>query len=131
MASQAQKDRAAEIRERIVELSRQGLTVATIADKLSINRRTVQKARAATGVSKPTVHATEDEKLQAKLLLVDGCSYEEVARTLKRASSTIAVWHPGYQFTGAQKGEASAMARKLNRMTDRLGESRKPPGQYS
>lgn len=130
MASQAQKDRAAEVRERIVELSRQGLTVATIADKLSINRRTVQKARAATGVSKPTVHATEDEKLQAKMLLVDGCSYEEVARTLKRASSTIATWHPGYQFTGAQKGEASAMARKLNRMTDRLGESRKPAGTY-
>lgn len=131
MASQAQKDRAAEIRERIVELSRQGLTVETIADKYNVSLRTVHRARALAGIGKKMDFASEDEKLEAKLLLADGCSYEEVARTLKRASSTIAYWHPGYQFTGAQKGEASAMARKLNRLTDRLGESRKPAGSYS
>lgn len=131
MASQAQIDRAAEIRERIVELSRQGLTCETIADKYNVSVTTVYRARALAGIGVKMNFASEDEKLQAKMLLVDGCSYEEVARTLHRASSTIAYWHPGYQFTPAQKGQASAMARKLNRMTDRLGESRKPAGSYS
>ena len=60
--------------------------------------------------------ATEEEKLRAKQMLVDGCSYEEVARTLGRYGSTIAAWHPGYQFTPAQIGAASAMARKMNRV---------------
>lgn len=130
MASQAQKDRAAEVRERIAELSRQGLTVETIANKFGLNVRTVQRARQLAGMSKPMNFASEDEKLQAKVMLADGCSYEEVGRTLGRASSTIAYWHPGFQFTGQQKGEASAMARKLNRLSDRLGESRKSVGQY-
>lgn len=116
---------------RIVELSKQGLTVQTIADKLRLTSGTVQKVRSAHGLSRPAFKATEEEKLRAKTMLHDGASYHEVARTLGRASSTIAYWHPGFQFTGAQTGQASAMARKLNRLTDRLGESRKPAGSYS
>jgi DNA-binding NarL/FixJ family response regulator len=110
------RETAADRRERISELSAQGLTVSTIADKLGIHPRTVQKAREAAGLTTPVRHATEDERLEAKRLLVDGASYEEVARTLKRASSTIAAWHPGFQFTDAQKGLAGAMARRMSRL---------------
>lgn len=130
MASQAQKDRAAEVRERIVELSRQGLAAEVIADKFNVSERSVQRARQHAGLARAQRYGSEDEKLKAKLMLNDGCSYEEVTRTLSRASTTVAAWHPGYQWTRQQCTEAAAMTRKMNRLTDRLGESRKPAGTY-
>lgn len=117
MASKAQIERAQERRDRIVELSRQGLAPATIADKLSVTVRTVERARSAAGIARPAPsYGTEDEKLQAKIMLADGASYEEVGRTLGRYGGTIAHWHPGYQFTKAQTGMAAAMSRKFRRL---------------
>lgn len=131
MPSRLQIARGAEVKQQIAELIRQGLTTETIADKFKVSQRTVDRARQQAGITKQMSFATEDDKLQAKLMLADGCSYEEVARTMQRASTTVAAWHPGYQWTRQQCAEAAAMARRMNRLTDRLGESRKPAGNYS
>lgn len=109
--------RAHERRNRIVQLSRQGLANSTIADKLSVTVRTVERARSSAGLAQPAQrYGTEDEKLQAKIMLADGCSYAEVARTIGRCDDTVAKWHPGYQFTKAQTGLASALSRRMKQL---------------
>lgn len=102
--------------ETIIALSKQGVSIGDICRAVKLSRRPVMRVRAKAGLAQKYSQAGEDEKLQAKQLLADGCSYEEVARTIGRASSTVAKWHPGYQFTWSQRGAASANARRMNRV---------------
>lgn len=82
--------------ERIVELTRAGWTAQQIADALRITSRTVARARVRRGVAKPpTPPLTDDEIQRAELLLDDGASCAEVARTLGRCPGAIRKRFPG------------------------------------
>lgn len=105
-----------ETQKRILELSNQGLAAPLIAEKLKIHSRTVDRYRMKAGLTVAKRVSTESERLEAKMLLVDGCSYDEVARTIGRAASTVAAWFPGFQRTPKQMGEASRMGRQMNRI---------------
>lgn len=110
------KANSAERHERILDLARQGLDNATIADKLKISSRTVARAKACAGIAKPPRRASEDDKLKAKILLHDGASYQEVSRTIGWDGETIANWHPGFTFTKRQTGQASALSRRMREL---------------
>lgn len=102
---------------RIIYFAENGMHPSRIAEKLNVSIATVHRVRTAAGA--PMVHhrrGTEDDKLKAKALLEDGASYQEVARTIGFSGSTISRWFPGYTWSDKQKGEASAMARKMNQI---------------
>lgn len=107
-------------RSRVVELSRQGMSAGAIADILGITPRSVCRARARAGISKPRSRlGTEDDKLRAKEMLVDGASYEEVGRTLGFAAGTIQKWHRGFTYTPSQVAHAAVMSRKMRELDKR------------
>jgi transposase-like protein len=107
---------SAERQQRIEELCRQGLTADTIADMLQINPMTVYRAKRRAGMCTPRRDASEDVKLRAKQLLHDGCSYQEVARTIGFDASSVVRWFPGFQFTPRQAGHAAVLARQARRL---------------
>lgn len=108
---------SAERQERVVQLSEQGWSASAIAEELSIHTRSVQKIRTKSGWSTAKVTQTlEWQKLRAKRLLHDGASYQEVARTLSRSPSTVAAWHPGFQWSNQKAGQAATLARKAKKV---------------
>lgn len=102
---------AAERRTRILAMINADVSVEDISDRLGVSIRTVRRAQATR--QSPSRHASADEKCRAELMLRDGASYQEVARTLGRHGSTISTWFPGYVWTAERRSEAAAMARKM------------------
>lgn len=103
-----------ERRDRIAELTRQGLTPPVIADILHISERTVGRARRSRDVAqtrwKPLTPA---EIQQARVLLDDGASYAEVERTMGRSRSAFRKHLPGYAYTRAQIAEMGVLGRMM------------------
>lgn len=76
--------------KKVAILTAAGDTAPQIAALLGINERLVVRDRAATGCAKPAHRPfTEQERQVAQQLLDDGCSANEVARTIGRNPSTI------------------------------------------
>lgn len=92
-----------DIQRAIVEMSRQGMLVKTIADKLHISQRTVERYRDRTN-TKAFEHKplTEAELARAKELLEDGASYADVGRTIGRSPHAIRKRIPGYSWPLSQ-----------------------------
>lgn len=90
---------------RIAELTGAHRSAREIAELVGVSTRTVVRARGRVGIRKPHHGAnrmTADELHRAALMLDDGASYGEVARTLGRSVDTIAkhlpgrsIWKPG------------------------------------
>ena len=115
-----QRDAVAERRERIAELTRQGLSARQIAEIMHLTTRSVVRARKALGIAAPAaVHMTEDQLRRAAELLADGASYSEVARTLGRSVQCIANRFPGQ---GWDRQTASEFATAV-RLSMRFGRS--------
>src|SRR6516165_9652663 len=96
--------RTAERRDRVAELTHQGLTAGTIAEILGITKRSVQRHRSERGVTQPPpIHMTDRELLRAKEMLEDGASCREVARTLGRTHRTILKRFPECKWTKSQR----------------------------
>ena len=109
--------RTAERRDRVAELTRQGLTAGTIAEILGITKRSVQRHRSERGVTQPpAVHMTDRELLRAKEMLEDGASCREVARTLGRTHCTILNRFPEYKWTRSQAVQQSVLGRQMSRL---------------
>ena len=109
--------RTAERRDRVAELTRQGLTAGTIAEILSISKRSVQRHRSQRGVTQPpAVHMTAEELLRAKEMLEDGASCREVARTLGRTHGTILKRFPEYKWTKTQRLQQATLGRQMSRL---------------
>lgn len=99
MTNQYNKDDDAidERRERVVALTRQGMSAVAIADKMDITTQTVVRDRLACGIAKTSHKRIADEERPAiKALLEDGCPYSEVARTFGYTDTTIKKHFPGY-----------------------------------
>lgn len=99
-------------RDRIAELTRQGLTTREIAEIVGIHPRNVTMARKVRGLSQQQTPFTDAEKAQADAMLADGASIVEVARTLNRSSHTIHRYFPGRGWSRAQMTENIGMLRK-------------------
>jgi IS30 family transposase len=93
-------------RERVAQWTRAGVSIAEIAARLNITERSVQRYRRRAGVSLPAgERLTADELARAEQLLDDGCSGNEVARTIGRSDTTIRRHFPGRGWTPEQTYE--------------------------
>lgn len=82
MSSNAPEDITAR-RERVLALTRRGQSARTIANTLGTTRRTINRDRHALGITKEPPKATTPEQwARADVLIADGCSISEVARTI-------------------------------------------------
>lgn len=75
----------------IIELVRQNYSVPQIAAMLKVSRRLVYRARVARGIFHPNPPRpfTPEELARAEAMVVDGASFNEIARTLGRDVSVI------------------------------------------
>lgn len=106
-------------RAQIVELHGRGVKTARIAKEMGVDVRTVQRGLIVAGARQPSRRPTEDDKLRAKEMLVDGASYEEVSRTIGFGARYIQTWHPGYKWTMTQVIEARSLARQMEKVERR------------
>lgn len=110
---------AARRREQVIELTRAGVSARDIATRLRITERTVQRIRARAGISQgAATPLTADELAQAAAMFADGCSREEVARTIGRSTGAMKRHFPDQAWTRAEVGMYSATVRY---MATRLG----------
>jgi len=101
-------------RARVKSLTDQGMTASEIAALLKVSTRTVVRYRQMTGCSHPVGrHMTADEVVKAGELLDDGCSYEEVARTLGVSSWAVAARYPGRAWTRSQVSALGNLHRRF------------------
>lgn len=108
-----------ERRDRVVAMTRQGMSASAIAEVLHVATRTVQRDRKAGGVSKAFCgerRITPEEIERAGELLADGCSLGETARTLGRAHETIRRRYPDAVWSRAQVSANAVMARQASRV---------------
>ena len=104
-------------RDRVTQLTRQGHTAKHIAALLGITPRTVTRDRAARGITQPTPpRITETEFARAKAMLEDGASYDEVARTLGRATTAFRHRFPGYKLSPTERAQRAVLGRQMARL---------------
>lgn len=99
---------APEVEDRIVALTKQGVSSANIAEMVGVHIRTVQRVREKRGVSRPWTGAhllTEDDKRIVAALLDDGASIAEAARTIGFSQTTLHKHFPGRAWTHVQSGQ--------------------------
>lgn len=94
------------IYERVIELSRDNVRPKEIADILKISERTVHRYRRRAGFpTQPSEPWTAEDQRRADMLFDDGCSLNEVARTLGRTDTVIKRHCPGRKWTREQEKE--------------------------
>lgn len=104
--------RAAERRDLIVELTRQGQTAAAIAEKCGVTRRTVERIRHDYGlIRQPHRRFTADEIAIVEAMLADGASYTEIGRTIGRDPATIGGRWPHRGWTRREACEFARLMR--------------------
>lgn len=105
-------------RRRVGELTRQGLSLNTIADILKVTQRTVARDRKAIGIAAPPPrHYTDEELDTVERLLDDGASLSEAARTIGRSEHGLHK-HPrfkGRAWTSQQCVEFAVFCAKMSR----------------
>lgn len=103
---------ACERGERVKDMTLQGCTAADIAAAMQISERTVVRIRRRVGVARPAYPAlTTGEIDTARLLLEDGASLAEAARTIGRSSDALAARFSGFGWTAQQCGAFTAALR--------------------
>lgn len=110
---------SAERQQRVVQLTRAGYCASAIAAQLGINKRSVQRYRQRAGVSRTELRRerTPDEILaRAAMLLEDGASYVEAARTVGVERKVLARHLPGYTWTPAQCTAQGHLMRQMNQI---------------
>lgn len=110
-----------EDRAEIVRLTAAGVGTVELAARYGVTRRTIGRVREAHGVSKPPKPRYSAELLEsARELLEDGCSYNEVGRTLDIAPQNLARRLPGYAWPPQQAGTHARLVRELGGVLERL-----------
>lgn len=114
MSREAQLER----REQVAALTRAGRSATDIARRIDVSVRAVNRNRRAAGLTvgyvRPAV-PTEDERLLAKRMLVAGCSYAEVSRSIGFHANTWRRHHPGYGWTRSEAGQLGKAMSELGR----------------
>ncbi|QEM41596.1 hypothetical protein SEA_FORZA_129 [Gordonia phage Forza] len=75
--------------ERVAELSRQGLSNKIIAEILHVDERTIVRDRRRIGIPSAVKRLTTEEIATAKRLLEEGAGYNEAARTINCAATSL------------------------------------------
>jgi hypothetical protein len=104
--------------EWVVQLTRLGHSTVDIAHIVGISARSVTRNRRLAGLTANYVRPrvpSEDELLCAKRMLVDGCSYPEVSRSLGFSPTTWMKHHPGYSWTSSEAGRHGKAIQQLGR----------------
>ena len=102
----------ARFHDEILAMTRQGMRAADIAARLGVCQSTVHKVREKTGNQVRTMRPfTADEIAQAEQMLDDGCSYNEVGRTLGRQGHVIAKRWPGRGWSRHDSATYGALMR--------------------
>jgi DNA-binding CsgD family transcriptional regulator len=108
-------------REEVARLTHLGLSCQQIAAAMHVTARTVHRDRAAVGITEqPYQPFTEAEYRRAEQLLDEGCSYNEVARTLGRNPRCIRRHFPGRGWTSAQRAEYISLVQRMRHVRRRL-----------
>jgi transposase len=103
-------------------LERSGMTAREIAERLGVATRTVVRWRNRLHLSHVATAATftDEQRELARRLIEDGCSFQEVARTVGVSHWTIRRWFPDTPaWTRQQIGEHAALMRRMNRTLER------------
>lgn len=104
--------------EQVVELTREGMSAAQIAERFGCTARSVQRARARAGITKQARQPYSAEvRAQAAQMLDDGASCAEVARTLGVFYQTVRrAWFPGRAWTKSQVWEHNSALRQFGQV---------------
>ena len=93
-------------RATVTQLTLAGCSATEISARIGATTRSVQRHRKAAGISRPPSQPmSQDEIDTARAMLVDGASYSEVSRTLRRAIDTLQRHLPGYGWNQAMAAE--------------------------
>lgn len=88
-----------------------GYRTKEIHRKTGVSENTIRTIRKNLGSYVRPRSYGEDVRSKAKAFLDDGCSYAEVARTLKVDKTTVADWFPGRAYTMEQQVDIRRMGR--------------------
>lgn len=103
-----------EQRQRIVHLTRDGWSAAEIARELKITSRTVERTRVKMGVAQPPVRRlTADEVARIEVMLADGASIADVARSVGRSIDYLQRRFRGRGWTRSQAGQFAVLCRDM------------------
>lgn len=106
--------------ERVVALTRAGYKAGQISQLLGVHERTVQRYRQKRGLTKQYVKPlSEDQKLRAAVLLDDGASAAEAARTVGCSDQAIRRAFPGRAWTRQQVSEYISATRRFRGILER------------
>lgn len=91
--------------QRIADWTRQGYSARRIAEWTGLSSRHVVRIRAQMGVAGPTPRRlTDDEVALAEILLVDGASIRDAARTIGCNDMTLHRRYPQAKWSRSQVG---------------------------
>lgn len=98
----------------IARMTKAGRSAADISAALRITERQVVRIRKQLGIAKPVVpRITEQEWQLAHQMLLEGCSYGEVSRTLGRDHGAIQRRFPGFGWHTSRGAEQRELYRQL------------------
>ncbi|WP_210098018.1 helix-turn-helix domain-containing protein [Microbacterium phyllosphaerae] len=105
------------VHEQFASLERSGLSARQIAQICGVSSRTVVRWRQATGHShRPATTPVPRTQLErALLLLEDGASISEAARSIGCSNKTISKRWPQYAWSQSQAGRFAAMVARAKR----------------
>lgn len=107
--------------ERFRSMERAGASLAQIADAFGVSTRSASRWRGKLGLRHEEPHQPrpQSDRDRAAALLDDGCSFEEVSRTLGVTAPTVRRWYPDRPaWTRQEVGTYAAQARLLNEITN-------------
>jgi DNA-binding CsgD family transcriptional regulator len=97
---------------RVKVLTEQGNSIPDIARILRVTPRSVQRYRKQAGVAQPPSPRWSREQRELALsMLKDGCSCEEVGRTLGMSSGRLRKAFPDYRFNASQIADMGVLSR--------------------
>lgn len=106
--------------DRILELEREGKTMAQIGEALNVSVRTVMRYRARGGISRPTtcpgLKATPEWKAKVQELLAEDYSHRAIAQITNVNPRTVALHFPGTAWKRQQISEMGKATQMLNRI---------------
>ena len=100
--------------ERVLELSRQGATARQISEVMGCHRDSIARVRRRNGVTTPPAPPLTTEEIErARLVIEDGGSLTEAARTIGRSRQALTKHFPDAAWTPSQIGQHRALMQKL------------------